>query len=64
MLRDTVDRSALPDVRLRATRFGETDFALDRGLPRRSSPEASEVWFWLAIVGIILMVVGWLRWAL
>jgi len=25
---------------------------------------ASEVWFWLAIVGIILMVVGWLRWAL
>jgi hypothetical protein len=62
MLRDTVDRSALPDVRLRATRFGETDFALDRGLPRRSSPEASEVWFWLAIVGIILMVVGWLRW--
>jgi hypothetical protein len=32
-------------------------------LPRRSSPEASEVWFWLAMVGIILMLVGWLRWA-
>jgi hypothetical protein len=63
MLHGTVDRSALSDVRLRATRFGETDFALDRGLPRRSSPEASEVWFWLAIVGIILMLAGWLRWA-
>jgi hypothetical protein len=24
---------------------------------------ANAVWFWLAIVGIILMVVGWLRWA-
>jgi hypothetical protein len=24
---------------------------------------ANAVWFWLVIVGIILMVVGWLRWA-
>jgi hypothetical protein len=59
MTPSTVDRSV--NVRLRATRFGETDFALDRGLPRRSSPEASEVWFWLAIVGIILMLAGWAR---
>jgi hypothetical protein len=21
------------------------------------------IWFWLAIVGIILMLVGWYRWA-
>jgi len=24
---------------------------------------ANAVWFWLAIVGIFLMVAGWLRWA-
>jgi len=24
---------------------------------------ANAVWFWLAIVGIILMFAGWLRWA-
>ena len=61
MTPSNVDRQALADVRRRATRFGETDFALDHGLPRRSSPEASEVWFWLAIVGIVLMLVGWIR---
>jgi hypothetical protein len=26
--------------------------------------QTQAVWFWLAIVGIILMLVGWLRWAL
>jgi hypothetical protein len=25
--------------------------------------QALAVWFWLAIVGIVLMVIGWLRWA-
>ena len=24
---------------------------------------ANAVWFWLAIVGIMLMLAGWLRWA-
>jgi RecB family exonuclease len=32
----------IEEVRLRASRFGETDFA-DTGLPRRSPPEAGEV---------------------
>ena len=35
--------------------------ALDGGMPKRSWPEASVVWFWLAIVGIVLMLVGWFR---
>ena len=25
--------------------------------------QALAVWFWLAIVGIVLMLAGWLRWA-
>ena len=31
--------------------------------PNTVDRSANAVWFWLAIVGIILMVVGWLRWA-
>ena len=31
--------------------------------PNTIDRSALTVWFWLAIVGIILMLAGWLRWA-
>jgi len=32
-------------------------------LPNTIDRSAQAVWFWLAIVGIVLLVVGWFRYA-
>lgn len=31
--------------------------------PQTVDRQAMAVWFWLAVVGILLMFVGWFRWA-